>query len=70
MSPPIDLKEFTLSDMEQLTAAWGQPAFRGRQLLKWLYKGVCDFQEMTDVSRSFREELGRRAVIGQLRVEQ
>jgi 23S rRNA (adenine2503-C2)-methyltransferase len=25
---------------------------------------------MTDVSRSFREELGRRAVIGQLRVEQ
>ena len=70
MSPPIDLKEFTLSDMEQLTAAWGQPAFRGRQLLKWLYKGVCDFQEMTDVSRSFREELARRAVIGQLRVEQ
>ncbi len=70
MSDPIDLKEITLSDMERLTAAWGQPAFRGRQLLKWLYKGVCDFREMTDVSRGFREELGRGAVIGQLRVEQ
>ena len=70
MSHPIDLKEFTLNDMERLTATWGQPAFRGRQLLKWLYKGVFDFREMTDVSRSFREELGRRAVIGQLRVEQ
>ncbi len=70
MPHPIDLKEFTLNDLERLTAAWGQPAFRGRQLLKWLYKGVFDFREMTDVSRSFREELGRRAVIGQLRVEQ
>jgi len=70
MSHPIDLKEFTLNDMERLTATWGQPAFRGRQLLKWLYKGVFDFREMTDVSRSFREELGRRAVIGQLRVDQ
>jgi 23S rRNA (adenine2503-C2)-methyltransferase len=70
MSDPIDLKEFNLNDMERLTAAWGQPAFRGRQLLKWLYKGVFDFREMTDVSRSFREELGRRAVIGQLGVEQ
>ncbi len=70
MPHPIDLTEFTLNDMERLTAAWGQPAFRGRQLLKWLYKGIFDFQEMTDVSRGFREELGRRAVIGQLRVEQ
>lgn len=70
MSHPIDLKELTLNDMERLTAEWGQPAFRGRQLLKWLYKGVFDFREMTDVSRSFREELGQRAVIGQLRVEQ
>ena len=51
-------------------AAWGQPSFRGRQVLKWLYKGVSDFQEMTDVARAFREELARRALIGRLRVEQ
>jgi 23S rRNA (adenine2503-C2)-methyltransferase len=70
MTHLIDLKEFTLSEMEQLMADWGQPAFRGRQLLKWLYKGVTDFTEMTDIARSFREELARKAVISQLRVDQ
>ena len=70
MTHLIDLKEFTLGEMEQLMADWGQPAFRGRQLFKWLYKGVNDFQEMTDIARSFREELAQKAVIGQLRVEQ
>jgi 23S rRNA (adenine2503-C2)-methyltransferase len=70
MTHRIDLKEFSLIEMEQLMAAWGQPAFRGRQVLKWLYKGVNDFQEMTDVARTFRAELAQRAVIGRLRVEQ
>jgi 23S rRNA (adenine2503-C2)-methyltransferase len=70
MSHRIDLTEFTRSEIEQLMAAWGQPAFRGRQVLKWLYKGVSDFHEMTDVARAFREELVLKAVIGQLRVEQ
>jgi 23S rRNA (adenine2503-C2)-methyltransferase len=70
MTQPVDLQEFTLTEMEQLMAAWGQPAFRGRQVLKWLYKGVSDFQAMTDVARSFREELAQRAVIGRLRLEQ
>ncbi len=70
MTHRIDLTEFTRSEIEQLMAAWGQPAFRGRQVLKWLYKGVSDFQEMTDVARAFREELVLKAVIGQLRVEQ
>lgn len=70
MTHRIDLKEFTLTEMEQLMAAWGQPAFRGRQLLKWLYKGVSDFQEMTDVARTFREELAQRAVFNRLRLEQ
>lgn len=69
MTHRIDLKELSLNDMEQLMASWGQPAFRGRQVLKWLYKGVSDFQEMTDVARTFREDLAQRAVISRLRVD-
>lgn len=64
----IDLKEFTLEEMEQLMAAWGQPRYRARQVVKWLYKGVTDFQEMTDVARSFREELAGRAHLSHLRL--
>jgi len=70
MTYPPDLKKFTLPELEQLMAAWGQPAFRARQLVKWLYKGVSDFEAMTDVARPFRAELSRRARISDLKVEQ
>jgi 23S rRNA (adenine2503-C2)-methyltransferase len=70
MTHLIDLKEFTLPELEQLMAAWGQPSFRARQLVKWLYKGVCDFEAMTDIAGSFRAELSKQARISSLKVEQ
>jgi 23S rRNA (adenine2503-C2)-methyltransferase len=70
MTSPPDLKEYTQGELEQLLATWGQPRFRARQILKWLMKGVADFQEMTDIARSFREELAARAVISRLRLEE
>jgi 23S rRNA (adenine2503-C2)-methyltransferase len=70
MNHPLDLKEFTLPELEQLMSAWGQPAFRARQLVKWLYKGVCDFEAMTDIARPFRAELARHTRISDLTVEQ
>jgi len=66
----LDLKEFTLLEMEQLMAAWGQPRYRGRQVLKWVYKGVNDFELMTDIARPFRQELGRQARLSRLRLAQ
>ncbi len=50
--------------------AWGQPAFRARQLVKWLYKGVADFEAMTDIARPFRAELSEKARISSLTLEQ
>jgi 23S rRNA (adenine2503-C2)-methyltransferase len=70
MDFPIDLKELTLEELEQCVQAWGQPRYRARQLLKWVYKGVLDFEEMTDVSRTFRRELPKRAVLSALRLNQ
>jgi 23S rRNA (adenine2503-C2)-methyltransferase len=68
MTHPLDLKEFTLEELEQLLASWGQPRYRARQVLKWLYKGVTDFREMTDIARPFREELARQAHISHLQI--
>jgi 23S rRNA (adenine2503-C2)-methyltransferase len=62
-APLPDPKEFTLGELEELVESWGQPRFRARQILKWVYKGIEDFGEMTDVSRAFREELKARAVL-------
>ncbi|MEJ2672544.1 MAG: 23S rRNA (adenine(2503)-C(2))-methyltransferase RlmN [Deltaproteobacteria bacterium] len=70
MTHPLDLKEFTLPELEQLMADWGQPRFRARQLVKWLYKGVCNFEAMTDIARPFRAELSERALISHLQADQ
>ncbi len=70
MTQPVDLKDYTLRELEQLVAAWGQPPFRARQLVKWLYKGATDFEQMSDLARSFRQELADKAVISALKQEQ
>ena len=48
MSTLVDLKDLTQGEFEQLMVSWGQAPFRARQIQKWLYKGVTDFQTMTD----------------------
>jgi len=63
-----DLKELTLEELTHFMAAWGQSPYRARQVLKWVYKGVRDFELMTDVSRACRQELGQRARLSRLRL--
>ena len=70
MTSPINLTEFTQGELEQLLANWGHPPWRARQILKWLAKGASDFQQMTDISRAFRQELAARAFISRLRLEE
>ena len=48
-----DLRNLTLSEMEELAAGSGQPRFRGRQLFGWVYKGKTDFREMKNLPEVF-----------------
>jgi len=66
MTAPVDLKELTLAELESLVQTWDQPRFRARQILKWVYKGIADFGDMTDLSRAFREELRHLARLSSL----
>jgi len=46
-------------------AAFGEPAFRARQLWHWIYhRGVTDFALMTSLSKAFRARLAERYVVG------
>ena len=45
---------------------WGQAPFRARQIQKWLYKGITDFQAMTDIGREIRELLLEKSFISHL----
>ncbi|MCQ2578458.1 MAG: 23S rRNA (adenine(2503)-C(2))-methyltransferase RlmN [Treponema sp.] len=49
---------------EEITAELGlKEKFRGKQIFKWIASGVTSFDEMTNLSLTFREELKDKAVI-------
>jgi 23S rRNA (adenine2503-C2)-methyltransferase len=49
---------YSLEDLTNLMVKMGQTKFRAKQIYAWLYKrGVKNFDEMSDVSKGFRDEL-------------
>lgn len=62
----INLKDLTLEELQDYIIKLGEPKFRALQIFKWLYSGVQDFEEMTNISNSFRDKLKSQAVVGNL----
>ncbi len=59
-----DIKNLTQSELIAFVEQLGQPAFRGRQLLAWIYKpGITRFDQMTDLAKNFRAVLSEKARI-------
>jgi len=56
-----ELTGMTRAEMEKWAVAQGLPAFRGKQLFRWIHQGA-DFEEMTNLSRDLRERLKETAV--------
>lgn len=57
-SEKINIYGLRLDVLEQQMLALGQKAYRATQIYQWLYqKKVTSFDEMTDISSSFREVL-------------
>lgn len=57
-TPKTNLLGLTRTELEAFIAQMGEKPFRARQLLKWLYKRAeSDFDQMTDLAKSFRERL-------------
>jgi 23S rRNA (adenine2503-C2)-methyltransferase len=53
-----NLLGLTRAELEAYVLSMDEKPFRARQLMKWLYKrGVADFDQMTDLAKSFREKL-------------
>jgi 23S rRNA (adenine2503-C2)-methyltransferase len=59
-----DLKNFTREQLVAYVIGLGQPPFRGRQIMSWLYRpGITDFSQMTDLAKVFRSILLENATI-------
>ena len=60
----VDLKNLTQAGLVAYVESLGQPAFRGKQIMGWLYRpGVTDFAQMTDLAKEFRSILAEHAFI-------
>ena len=58
------LLNFTIEELAAQLAAAGQPAYRAKQISRWVWQeGRTDFAAMTDLPAPLREELARRYVI-------
>ncbi len=50
--------DLSLPEIESYLVGLGKQKFRAQQVFKWVYeKRVTDFDQMTNISQSFREEL-------------
>jgi len=60
----IDLKNLTQEQLTEYVQGLGQPAFRAKQIMAWLYRpGIRDFSQMSDLAKVFRETLENHATI-------
>jgi 23S rRNA (adenine2503-C2)-methyltransferase len=57
-APRVNLLGLTRGQLEAFFTDLGEKRFRAQQVMKWVHhRGVRDFAEMTDLSRSLRERL-------------
>ena len=53
-----NLKDMSLGEIEAFISGFGKEKYRARQIMKWLYQShAASFDDMTDLSKSFRNEI-------------
>jgi 23S rRNA (adenine2503-C2)-methyltransferase len=62
-----DIMDLSPGQLQQWLVQQGMAAYRGGQILRWIYgRQVDDFEQMTDLSKTDREKLKRHFEIGRL----
>ena len=66
-----DIKAFTSEQLNTAVRELSQPAFRAKQIFKWLHKEGCgSFDEMTDLSKALRKRLEEDYFISCCKIEE
>lgn len=58
-----NLLGMTIEEMMSFAAELGEAPFRGKQLFRWINRGIRDFSQMTDFSKALREKLDTAACV-------
>ena len=62
-----ELTGMTCTELTTWAKENGYPAFRGKQIFRWIHQGA-DFPEMTNLSKDLREELSEKTVAQPVRI--
>jgi 23S rRNA (adenine2503-C2)-methyltransferase len=64
ISMKTDVKNLTQEQLTVFVLSLGQPSFRAKQIMGWLYRpGITEFSQMTDLAKVFRSILEENASI-------
>ncbi len=66
----INLMDLSCDELKNFAVQLGEPAFRGKQIFEWIYRGAESFEDMTNISKSFREKLSDVAIIGNAKISE
>ena len=65
-----DIKSLSLDELTDEMAVLGLPKYRAEQIFEWLHrKSVCTFDEMSNISKTVREELSNLYYISVANIE-
>ena len=63
-TPRTDIGSMSREELTVYIKSFGEPAYRADQIYSWIHlKRVCDFAEMTDLSKKLRERLNTEAFL-------
>ncbi len=63
------LSKMNLEELEEFCLSIGESRFRARQIYNWVYlKSVGSVDEMTDLSKKFRERLKELAIVSDIKI--
>jgi len=67
LAETINLYDLDAHELEALIIGWGQPAYRARQVMAWLYQNkVGSVAAMTNLPKALRDKLAAEITIGVL----
>ncbi|WP_421953295.1 23S rRNA (adenine(2503)-C(2))-methyltransferase RlmN [Persicobacter psychrovividus] len=71
VSEKQDIRRLSLAQLKEKFTEMGEKAFRAKQVYEWLWKkSATSFEEMTNLSKSLRENLNANFVINSIAVDE
>lgn len=63
-----NLMDMTLEELEQMLSDMGQQKFRAKQIFKWANSGIKAIDDMTNISKQFRQALAQVCKISRIKL--